>query len=117
MSYELTPRATLRRAEFKSLGKSVFHPRFDGLAQFAQSSFEEMVSTFDHNQLLWFRNRSDQGFELRSWTELIARAADEQLRPRAFAQEVECVYARLFRVGGNGSNRNANSDERVNAIV
>ena len=49
MSYELTPRATLRRAEFKSLGKSVFHPRFDGLAQFAQSSFEEMVSTFDYD--------------------------------------------------------------------
>jgi hypothetical protein len=72
-----------------------------------QPAFEEVVRTFDDDQLLRFRQRGGKCLQLCSRTELVAGSADEQLGFRTIVQKFERVYARIFGLGGYRSNRNS----------
>jgi hypothetical protein len=91
---------------------SLSHPRFNRFPQFAQAAFEEVISGFDANQLLWISKSIDERFEFAGRTELIARAADEKFRLRRSAQEIEIVGAVFFRKDGQ-----AERDERADSVV
>src|SRR5579859_3723489 len=72
------------------------HPRFNGLAQLAQASLEEVVAAFDDHQLLRLRQGFNQALQLGARAELIARPTHEQLGLEAVAQKIESINAGLF---------------------
>ena len=76
-----------------------------------------MVGAFDDDQLLRFGHGSGECLQLRPWTELVTRSADEQLGLAAIVQELEAVDAWIFFLGGNRSNRNSHSDHRLHSGV
>jgi hypothetical protein len=85
-------------------------PTFNRLSQFAQPSLEEMVSAFNQNKSLRFRNRRKQGFQLRPRTKLVACSADEQLWLGTILQEIQLISARCFRILGDRNRRNSHAD-------
>ena len=97
--------------------EDLFHPRLDPFPKFFQSALKKVIRAFDHYQLLRVRNGSNQSFQFRPWTKLIARTADEQLRVHAVVQEIEGVNARFLGIGGNRGHRYSNRDQGPNARV
>src|ERR1700719_2930477 len=93
------------------------HPTFNRLSEFAQPSFEEMVCAFNHDQFLRLWNRSEKSLKFRPWSELVARATDEELRLQAVAEKFECISSRRFAVRGNRNRRHANSNHCVYASI
>ena len=76
-----------------------------------------MVCAFNHNEPFRFWNRSDESVELRPWTKLIARTADEELGFHAVAEKLECVSSRRFAVRGNRNRWHTNSNHRFHASI
>jgi hypothetical protein len=77
-----------------------------------QSALEEMVRAFDHDQLLRFGQFGYQRFQFGAWPELVARTANQKLRLRTIAQEVERINPRLFRGLSHRRYRESDSDRR-----
>src|SRR6266852_2190026 len=75
-----------------------------------------MISGFDANKLLRLGKGVDERFEFPRGTELIARAADEELGLRALAQKFEIVGA-VFGSDSDGDGGQAEGDERADAVV
>src|ERR1700722_15097306 len=103
--------------KYKSGLQLLLHPCFKRFPQFAQASFEEVIGSVDQDQLLRLGHRSNQRFQLRPWTKLIAGPADEQLRLGAILQEVKRVGARHFTVGNHRTNRRSDADDAANSSV
>ena len=94
-----------------------FHPGFNRGPQFVQATGEEMVCSFDHHELLRFGRGRNHRCQLVPRAELVAGSADEQLRLNAFLQKFERVGARHFALGNYRTNRRANANHRLNAVV
>jgi len=101
----------------RPLSQNFSDPGFNRLAQFPQSSREEVIGSFNDDQLLRFRNRRDQRFQLVARTELVTRSADEQLRLGAAIQEAKCINARLFFIGCYWGHGSSNANHRFDARI
>src|SRR5215469_5158716 len=84
----------------------------NGLTHFAKTPFEEMVGAVDDDQFLRLGRAALQLFEQGTLRELIAAAADEQLRFRAPAKEIEIVGTLV-----NRSHRNPQPNQPPDSIV
>src|SRR5258708_39777995 len=83
-------------------------PIFDGYSHLLESAFEEVISGFDADQLLRIGEGVDERFEFAGGAELIARAADEEVRLGASAQKFEIVDPAF-----DGGGRPGEGDERA----
>ena len=76
------------------------HPAFDSFAQLAQPAFKKVVSSFNEDQLLRFRDGRKQLLQLWTGTKLIARSADEKFWLWAARQESVVVATLIDRSDG-----------------
>src|ERR1700692_1269896 len=105
-------------AEKRSFEMSQYHSpaneTFNRFAQLAQSSFEEMVSAFDQQQLFQLVRLRKPRVQHGARNKLVAGSADKQLGLGAILHELKCVHARLFGIGRNRTYGRSNSDDRTN---